>query len=162
MEDLEWAVVEGNDDPEVFECVACGKSFKSEAAWSSHERSKKHIKSVEDLQHQMEREAADLNLPVVPSDESGLELPVEGSESPRDGSATHLANEESGKEHETSRRAQGSLDSHVRTVLVEVFSWGADETNQMPQEQKLSKRRKRRLGEVKNQPQGIEDVHVSS
>lgn len=28
-------------------CVACGKGFKSQAAWENHERSRKHIKAVE-------------------------------------------------------------------------------------------------------------------
>ena len=46
--DLEWAAAEGADDEE-WECVACGKSFRSEAAWDSHERSKKHLKAVEAL-----------------------------------------------------------------------------------------------------------------
>jgi hypothetical protein len=40
-DDLEWAAAEGGDDPEEWECVACGKIFRSEAAWDSHERSKK-------------------------------------------------------------------------------------------------------------------------
>ncbi|OJT13882.1 DnaJ subfamily C member 21 -like protein [Trametes pubescens] len=52
--DLEWAAAEGED--EEWECVACGKSFRSEAAWDSHERSKKHLKAVEALKLQMEEE----------------------------------------------------------------------------------------------------------
>jgi DnaJ family protein A protein 5 len=43
--DLEWGLAEGT--AEQFECVVCGKSFQSEAAWLSHERSKKHMKEVE-------------------------------------------------------------------------------------------------------------------
>ncbi|KII84450.1 hypothetical protein PLICRDRAFT_365946 [Plicaturopsis crispa FD-325 SS-3] len=35
--DLDWAAAEG-DDAEEWECVACGKTFRSEAAWDSHER----------------------------------------------------------------------------------------------------------------------------
>ncbi|EGO24583.1 hypothetical protein SERLADRAFT_390085, partial [Serpula lacrymans var. lacrymans S7.9] len=41
-DDLEWAAAEGGESEE-WECVACGKSFRSEAAWDSHERSKKHL-----------------------------------------------------------------------------------------------------------------------
>ncbi|KAH9902519.1 hypothetical protein C8Q73DRAFT_670735 [Cubamyces lactineus] len=59
--DLEWAAAEGEDDEE-WECVACGKSFRSEAAWDSHERSKKHLKAVEMLKRQMEEENAELGL----------------------------------------------------------------------------------------------------
>ncbi|KAL0061023.1 hypothetical protein AAF712_012144 [Marasmius tenuissimus] len=59
--DLEWAAAEG-EDPEEWECVACGKTFRSEAAWDSHERSKKHMKEVEKLRREMERENAELGL----------------------------------------------------------------------------------------------------
>lgn len=59
--DLEWAVAEGNDEEE-WECVACSKSFRSEAAWDSHERSKKHLKEVQRLKREMEREEAELGL----------------------------------------------------------------------------------------------------
>ncbi|KAJ6577242.1 hypothetical protein B0H19DRAFT_1019574 [Mycena capillaripes] len=51
-DDLEWAAAEG-DDPEEWECVVCGKSFWSEAAWDSHERSKKHLKEVDRLKKAM-------------------------------------------------------------------------------------------------------------
>ncbi|KAL0954728.1 hypothetical protein HGRIS_003681 [Hohenbuehelia grisea] len=59
--DLEWAVAE-NDDPEEWECVACAKSFRSEAAWASHERSKKHMKEVERLRQEMLAENEELGL----------------------------------------------------------------------------------------------------
>lgn len=31
---------------EALECVACGKTFQSEASWANHERSKKHRQAV--------------------------------------------------------------------------------------------------------------------
>jgi DnaJ family protein A protein 5 len=52
--DLEWAAGEGN--AEEWECVACGKSFRSEAAWDSHERSKKHMREIERLKREMWQE----------------------------------------------------------------------------------------------------------
>jgi DnaJ family protein A protein 5 len=52
--DLNWAVGEGN--AEEWECVACGKSFRSEAAWDSHERSKKHMREIEKLKREMRQE----------------------------------------------------------------------------------------------------------
>lgn len=52
-DDLEWAAVEGGEDPEEWECVVCAKTFRSEAAWDSHERSKKHLKEVERVKKQM-------------------------------------------------------------------------------------------------------------
>jgi DnaJ homolog subfamily A member 5 len=38
---------DGAEGAEMWECVACGKEFRSEAAWLSHERSRKHLKEVE-------------------------------------------------------------------------------------------------------------------
>lgn len=52
--DLEWAAGEGNT--EEWECVACGKTFRSEAAWDSHERSKKHMREIERLKREMWQE----------------------------------------------------------------------------------------------------------
>ncbi|KZT02892.1 DnaJ-domain-containing protein [Laetiporus sulphureus 93-53] len=59
--DLEWAAAEGVE-AEVWECVACEKTFRSEAAWDSHERSKKHLKAVEMLKRQMREEEQELGL----------------------------------------------------------------------------------------------------
>ncbi|KAF9223560.1 DnaJ-domain-containing protein [Gyrodon lividus] len=61
-DDLEWAAAEG-EDPEEWECVACSKSFRSEAAWDSHERSKKHMKEIERLKREMMRENEEFGLP---------------------------------------------------------------------------------------------------
>ena len=60
--DLEWAAAEADRDTEEWECVACGKTFRSEAAWDSHERSKKHMQAVEKLKRQMLEEDGDLGL----------------------------------------------------------------------------------------------------
>jgi DnaJ family protein A protein 5 len=51
-DDLDWAAAEGVESQE-WECVACGKTFKSEAAWNSHERSRKHLKEVLRIQREM-------------------------------------------------------------------------------------------------------------
>ncbi|GLB40594.1 putative dnaJ molecular chaperone homology domain [Lyophyllum shimeji] len=59
--DLDWAAAEG-EDPEEWECVACRKTFRSEAAWDSHERSKKHLKEVELLRQQMMEDDEELDL----------------------------------------------------------------------------------------------------
>ncbi|KDQ53113.1 hypothetical protein JAAARDRAFT_39486 [Jaapia argillacea MUCL 33604] len=65
-QDLEWALaeqVEGEgEEEEEWECVACGKSFRSEAAWDSHERSKKHMKEVERLRREMQEEDEEFGL----------------------------------------------------------------------------------------------------
>jgi hypothetical protein len=38
--------LEDGSGNEVFECVACSKTFMSEASWENHERSKKHRQAV--------------------------------------------------------------------------------------------------------------------
>ena len=60
-DDLEWAVAEG-DNLEEWECVACAKTFRSEAAWDSHERSKKHMKEIEKLRREMSLDEEELGL----------------------------------------------------------------------------------------------------
>jgi DnaJ family protein A protein 5 len=45
VDDNEWAAAENEE--EEWECIVCAKSFRSEAAWRSHERSRKHLKEVD-------------------------------------------------------------------------------------------------------------------
>jgi DnaJ homolog subfamily A member 5 len=59
--DLEWARAEGAEDEE-WECIACNKTFRSEAAWNSHERSKKHLRAVEQLKREMQNEELELEI----------------------------------------------------------------------------------------------------
>lgn len=155
VEDLEWALAEGNDDPEVFECVACGKSFKSEAAWNSHERSKRHTKNVEVLRRQMEEEGIEL----------GLQLPDPSDESePERTSATPALDSGADTGRESPQNAQELSESRAQVALVEeTLPGGAGETKQTPPqlEQKVSKRDRRRLREAKKQAQAVEDKHVS-
>lgn len=51
---------------EEIECVVCDKSFKSEKQFEAHEKSKKHIKAVQQLKRQMKKENADLHLDSEP------------------------------------------------------------------------------------------------
>ncbi|KAF9160514.1 hypothetical protein DFQ26_005441 [Actinomortierella ambigua] len=52
---------EGDEDGEeieeefehAYECILCDKYFKSERAWKNHEKSKKHLKAVEELREEM-------------------------------------------------------------------------------------------------------------
>lgn len=60
---------------EVFECVACKKTFKSEKQWDAHEKSKKHQKAVQALRKKMQKENAHLNLDSEPT--SGDITPAE-------------------------------------------------------------------------------------
>lgn len=47
---------------EQIECVVCQKVFKSENQYKAHEKSKKHIKAVQQLQREIKRDNARLNL----------------------------------------------------------------------------------------------------
>ncbi|TFK50070.1 DnaJ-domain-containing protein [Heliocybe sulcata] len=86
-DDIEWAVAE-NEDEEQWECVACGKSFRTEAAWNSHERSKKHLKEVERLKREMTED----------DEELGLAVDAEGAE-PDDPSTSRSPTPISSPEH---------------------------------------------------------------
>ncbi|KAF8349008.1 hypothetical protein F5887DRAFT_948736 [Amanita rubescens] len=60
-EELDWSAMQG-ENPEEWECVACDKVFRSEAAWTNHERSRKHVKAVESLKRGMQEEHNALEL----------------------------------------------------------------------------------------------------
>ncbi|VEU21263.1 DEKNAAC102170 [Brettanomyces naardenensis] len=60
-----------NDD--LYECVVCDKTFKSEEQMKDHERSKKHIKRLRKLKWKMRKEGLELGI-----DEEGF---VEGNDS---------------------------------------------------------------------------------
>ncbi|KAI9833850.1 MAG: hypothetical protein M1826_006373 [Phylliscum demangeonii] len=76
----EWSKVqvqesEGDGDREkepepehVFECVACAKTFKSEKQFEEHEKSRKHVKAVQQLQRRMQKEDKALGLDAVAAD----------------------------------------------------------------------------------------------
>lgn len=53
---------EEESEVEILECVVCNKDFKSEKQLEAHEKSKKHIKAVQQLRRQMKREGAELQL----------------------------------------------------------------------------------------------------
>lgn len=57
---------------EIFECVACNKTFQSEASWGNHERSKKHKQAVYRLAKEMRAEAGDFG-------EDDFVTPAEGT-----------------------------------------------------------------------------------
>ncbi|CAD0085397.1 unnamed protein product [Aureobasidium mustum] len=65
---------------EVFECVACKKTFKSEKQWDAHEKSKKHQKAVQALRKKMQKENANLNLESEPTSGDATPLDLEDYE----------------------------------------------------------------------------------
>ena len=79
--DDEWAEAEGGEE---YECVACRKTFRSEAAWSSHERSKKHLKELERLRREMleDEELFGLGAEAANIDDEGINAEEERNEQP--------------------------------------------------------------------------------
>jgi DnaJ family protein A protein 5 len=65
---------------EVYECVACKKTFKSEKQWDAHEKSKKHQKAVYALRKKMQKENAHLNLDSEPTSGDATPLDVDDYE----------------------------------------------------------------------------------
>lgn len=68
---------EEESEIEVLECVVCNKTFKSDKQLEAHERSRKHVKAVQQLRRQMRKEGADLEFDVAispaPNSDQGIE-----------------------------------------------------------------------------------------
>ena len=85
---------------EEIECVVCGKTFKSEKQYETHEKSKKHIKAVQRLQWEMRRENEALELEKSSADGEGSlasdmnDLDVKDEESVKDQNTAPEAEEE--------------------------------------------------------------------
>lgn len=113
---------ESEVEVEVLECVVCNKVFKSENQLQAHERSKKHIKAVQQLRRQMKKEGVDLELddaavaPSLDPEEAdstaassrapGLaptaDDDLSGTEQPADGRSTPSTQRSSGSAHGSS------------------------------------------------------------
>ena len=104
--DLSDDSLEG-DEP-FWDCVACNKRFQSEAAWSNHERSKKHKKEVQRLKREMLED--DLALKDITQDTAALKVSDQGlvPEQAVDAEPTHAANvdEESSRKKDKKRKKQ--------------------------------------------------------
>ncbi|KAG9121798.1 hypothetical protein FRC07_002100 [Ceratobasidium sp. 392] len=126
--DLEWGLAEGNN--EEYECVVCGKFFRSEAAWSSHERSKKHMKEVERLKRQMQAENVELGLD---AEAQNGEVKSEEPPTPVDGHAGTTASDEDLEHpaHTTLSKKQKKMMRKARAVARQ-----AESATQSPVEQK--------------------------
>lgn len=72
---------ESEQEEEQYECVACRKTFKSEKQWLSHEKSKKHQKSIYALKKQMRKDNAAMGLDEEDPD-SGDSAPLDEEDYP--------------------------------------------------------------------------------
>lgn len=73
--EVDWSEIQG-ENPEEWECIACDKIFRSEAAWLNHERSRKHLKNVETLKQDMQKEHELLGLQNTDSEHEVDGLPT--------------------------------------------------------------------------------------
>jgi DnaJ family protein A protein 5 len=84
-------VSEEEVEEDLYECVACNKTFKSERQYDAHEKSKKHQKAIQALKKKMQKDNAHLDL-----DEDALKsdeiLPAE-DELAKDGDVDVSSNE---------------------------------------------------------------------
>ncbi|KAI9884870.1 MAG: hypothetical protein M1823_003352 [Watsoniomyces obsoletus] len=68
--EVETSGADEDIEEEAFECVACGKTFKSEKQFEAHEESRKHRKRVQHLRRKMQEEEKMLNAGVDTAEES--------------------------------------------------------------------------------------------
>lgn len=177
----EWAAAEGagDGDKETFECVACRKTFRSEAAWNSHARSKKHLKEMELLRREMLAEQEELDL--QPEDEEGSDGGdlVSDAESNEEAAGPPVSSDEvdpveepsqgrdiedhenrvSPAEHlSTMPTVQPIMNDHTIEAKDEAGDEPSPEAGPKPQ---LSKREKRRAKEAVKKAQEPDFVRVS-
>jgi DnaJ family protein A protein 5 len=93
-------------EEDIYECVACNKTFKSERQYDAHEKSKKHQKAIQALKKKMQKDNAHLDLDedalksdeILPvEDELAMDAQVSGDEG-SDASVQNLATKTEGLE----------------------------------------------------------------
>ncbi|KAG6896561.1 hypothetical protein C0992_007454 [Termitomyces sp. T32_za158] len=131
--DLDWVVAEG-EDPEEWECVACRKTFRSEAAWDSHERSKKHLREVELLRQQMLDENQHLDFGEAPDEDGDIPSETEDNNLSR-GSPTSSPSPTSLHIAPTNQDTSESLEPDTAAEL------GGEEEEQAPRKQNKKKKK---------------------
>ncbi|KAF8938004.1 hypothetical protein BGZ58_001745 [Dissophora ornata] len=72
-----------------YECIVCDKFFKSERQWKNHERSKRHLKEVEDIRLEMLHEESQLT-GQSPLAENNVDDEEQGDDTGKDGEEEEL------------------------------------------------------------------------
>lgn len=89
-----------DDEEEVvdlFECIVCDKTFKTRKQFVSHEQSKKHIKALQKLKYEMQKEGIDLG---IDGDKSTLSNNNKSSNSKAQSKKVDSESEEEAEEEE--------------------------------------------------------------
>ncbi|GAW17897.1 hypothetical protein ANO14919_073650 [Xylariales sp. No.14919] len=84
----EFSESEDESEVEQIECVVCSKTFKSEKQFEAHEKSKKHVKAVQQLKRQMRKEDTTFDLseaakPDSEEDRGAVDAENDGPQTPR-------------------------------------------------------------------------------
>ncbi|KAI2464494.1 DnaJ-domain-containing protein [Annulohypoxylon bovei var. microspora] len=117
----EFSETDEESEVEHIECVVCNKIFKSEKQYEAHEKSKRHLKAVQQLQRQMKKENRHLDLNETPPT-SISEIPVVDDDYVDDdtfaaeNSALGVAQTDGSRIEVTSRADTEPTSSRVTTV----------------------------------------------
>ncbi|RVX74876.1 hypothetical protein B0A52_01153 [Exophiala mesophila] len=108
----DWAQSQSKDEHEggfssesdledhVYDCVVCDKTFKSEAQFKAHEKSKKHTKQLKQLQKEMRSEGRELNLEGRPTGTETLDPAADAMDQGSEDAATPLESDASDSDHD--------------------------------------------------------------
>ena len=117
----EWATARPDDELEeeteeeveedLYECVACNKTFKSERQYDAHEKSKKHQKAIQALKWKMQKDNAKLDL---------------GKDTVKSGTITP-AKDEPGHDEEFSD--EENVDDHIQDLAQKTDDLNVDDTS---------------------------------
>jgi DnaJ family protein A protein 5 len=97
-----------------FECVVCNKSFKSEAQYEAHEKSKKHIKLVKQLRKDMKDQGQALDLDESPDQH---EKTVEADDLVAHAEANTYEEDAHAAREELGREAEATMNGHTSSKL---------------------------------------------
>ena len=118
-----------------YDCVVCDKTFKSEAQYKAHEKSKKHVKLLKQLQKEMRDEGAKLDLRGAeqskPDPEDVTDEEVNGDNEPEQHQlvAADDQEEDESEEQEDASGPEESSPANVTTRKTDVSRPESDETD---------------------------------
>lgn len=105
----EFSQSEEESEVEEIECVVCNKTFKSENQFAAHEKSKKHIKAVQQLRWQMKKENADFDLNDEQDTPEATE-PSKQEDKPPDSGFTHPLDAKAAPDSKSDTGEPGTAD----------------------------------------------------
>lgn len=111
----QFSETEEESEVEILECVVCNKSFKSDKQLEAHERSKKHVKAVQQLRRQMKKEGRDLELEESNTSPSPL---LDGVEDVNGSKFTEVGEGDDGKENPANSSSSGSTKASEASASI--------------------------------------------